>query len=82
MEVGSINSIPFQLPNIINNIPDRAIAREVELPVHISDKIEIDYEKVMMDPEEVKNFLFMLIGAEISKPSPQETKGSNINLLV
>ena len=81
MEVGSVNAIPLQTPKITKNMPAESQSSGIELPVNVSAEIKIDYEKVIMDSEEVKNFLFMLIGADNSRISAKGNKGSNVNVM-
>ncbi|MDY6935429.1 MAG: hypothetical protein SVZ03_14535 [Spirochaetota bacterium] len=79
MEVGLINASTFHQPNVVKDIMDESITNSVELPITTSNKIQIDYEKVIMDSDDVKNFLFMLVGGEIVKKESENIKGSNIN---
>ncbi len=44
-----------------------------------SAKSKIDYENTMMNIEDVKDFLFMLIGGGISKVPTVESKGTNFS---
>ncbi|MDY6969987.1 MAG: hypothetical protein SVR08_15210 [Spirochaetota bacterium] len=80
MEVGLVNGFSFPHPNLEKNITQETLFNEVEVPVK-TEKIKIDYDEVMMGPDELRNFLFMLIGAEIPKSSNEAGKGANINLL-
>ena len=77
MDVSTItNNIPIPKVNINNNIdlPQTDLADTIIQ----SNSIQFDYSKVMMNLEEVQEFLFMLIGQE----SPAKAaKGSKVNLL-
>ncbi len=76
MEVTSINHNSIQ--NLETNNIRVAYSGNNAAPVNTA-KSEIDYEKSMMDAEDVKDFLFMLIGGGLSKVPDFESKGANFS---
>lgn len=76
MEVASIaNNITIPKVNPNNSID--AQPDTVKTAVN-TNNLQFDYSKVMMDLEEVQDFLFMLIGEQ--SPGKNE-KGEKLNLL-
>ncbi len=79
MEVTSMNSLSLPRPES-NNIQVPFTERN-DLPVNTDAKASVDLNEVMMDLEDMKNFLFMLIGAGSTNGSSDETKGTKINMV-
>lgn len=77
MDVTTINN--FTSRNIdYNNIQISAQDRN-SIQAEISVRNDFDYDKVMMNLEDVKNFLFMLIGGNLAKVAENENRGSAVN---
>jgi hypothetical protein len=76
---------------IINNnvsIPGSALVKNNEnsidtasINIERNNSIKFDYSKVLMDLEEIQDFLFMLIGSENPAKAGKSDKGVNIDLL-
>lgn len=82
MEVGYINNIPLLRRNTDpgeNNNP----AIDVPGDSFNGSEERFNYEKVMMGPEELKTFFYMLIGANVLRVVSNEGKtGSVVDRLV
>ena len=80
MDVTNINN--QSIPNIEHNNNIRVpVSSNDELPVDISTNNDLNYDKVVMNLEDVKNFLFMCIGGNITKVPANQTIGHNLNTL-
>jgi hypothetical protein len=66
----------FNSSNVNLHTPDAANM------VSNSSGQKTDYSEVMMDIEEIQNFLFMLIGSKIPVKSAETDKGNNLNMLI
>ena len=62
MEVGNINNLPILPKNAESGNYSPAINESGDIFHNNSN--QFNYEKVTMGPDEVKTFLYMLIGAE------------------
>jgi hypothetical protein len=89
MDVNIITNVPYSIPRFGENgelIPGRIIGeKKPELPYPLSNqdseaaKIR---EQMVMNLEQVQNFLFMLIGSKIRIHSESNSVGSIINTAV
>ena len=82
MEVGYISNTPLSLGS-----PDQAehnISDIMETGAHYEvNKDQFSYEKVMMGPDELKTFFYMLIGAnDLQVVSDGEMTGSLVDQFV
>ena len=74
MEVGYINNIPLSLRN-----PDPGDSTFAAVhDSYNSTKEPFNYEKVMMGPEELKTFFYMLIGANVLQVVSDEGKTGSV----
>lgn len=80
MDVTTINN-PIQSVDYNRNVRVAA-APDNSQPADISNKSEFDYAQAMMDLEDVKNFLFMCIGGDISRISADENRGRKVDSTV
>jgi hypothetical protein len=78
MEV-NLNNIPIQNYHI--NIGAHSGHEQGEVAVQKS-KPQVKLEDVMMDINDVKDFLYMLLGARNIHRGAQGSKGSNVNVSV
>jgi len=89
MDVNVITNVPYSIPRFGENgelIPGRIISeKRQELPYPFSnedsetDKIR---EQLVMNLEQVQNFLYMLIGSKIRIHSDNNSVGSTVNTAV
>lgn len=80
MEVITINNNNYSIPNLELNKNIRMPAAEGNsVPANITGRSEFNYDDVMMNLEDVKNFLFMLIGGNLAKITAADIKGKNVN---
>ncbi len=80
MEVTTLNNYSFPNIDFSNNIRVPK-AEGFDVPANISKKSEINYDDIMMNLEDVKNFFFMLIGGNLAKVAAEDVKGKNINTM-
>jgi hypothetical protein len=86
MDVNLVNNIPSSIPRSVDSgesFSGKAVSvQKPEAPVmfenrdSISEKVR---EQVMMNLEDVQNFLYMLIGSKIRIESGNHTTGSSVN---
>jgi hypothetical protein len=89
MDVNFITNVPYSIPRFSENgelIPGRIInEKKPELPYPFSNedsetaKIR---EQLVMNLEQVQNFLYMLIGSKIRIHSENNSVGSTVNTAV
>ncbi len=86
MDVRLISNMPYSVPRSVEQadsaVDTSAPAKKVEVPSmfqnddSISEKVR---EQVVMNLEQVQNFLYMLIGSKIKVQSNHESIGSSVN---
>ena len=85
MDVTLVNNIPYSIPRSVDtgeSFTSKAAATPApEAPLFeqkdsMSEKVR---EQVMMNLEEVQNFLYMLIGSKIRIDSGRHSTGSSVN---
>jgi hypothetical protein len=86
MDVNLISNIPHSIPRSVDN-PESfngkpVSAQKPEAPFAFDQKDSIGEkvrEQVMMNLEEVQNFLYMMIGSRIRVDSGNHSVGSSVN---
>ena len=86
MDVNLTNNIPYSIPRSVDSgesFMGKAVsAQKPEAPLMFEKKDSIGEkvrDQVMMNLEEVQNFLYMLIGSKIRIESGNHSTGSSIN---
>jgi hypothetical protein len=89
MDVNIISNMPYSIPRFGENgelIPGRIIGeRKPELPFPFSNEDSESAkirEQVVMNLEQVQNFLYMLIGSKLRIHSENNSVGSTVNTAV
>jgi hypothetical protein len=77
MEVNHLNTtIPFSAPV---HIDDRMISRKADLEMCGAGRPKFEFEQVMMDIEDVKNFLYMVLSGRGINLIQDADLGKNVN---
>jgi hypothetical protein len=86
MDVNLVNNIPGSIPRSVDipeSINGKAVsAKTPEVPIALEKKDGVSEkvrEQVMMNLEEVQNFLYMMIGSRIRVESSHHSVGSSVN---
>ena len=89
MDVNVISSMPYSIPRFGENgelIPGKPVAeRKPEIPFPFSKDDSEDAkirEQLVMNLEQVQNFLYMLIGSKVRIQSGHDSVGSSVNTAV
>jgi len=86
MDVTLITSTPYSIPRPVDNLdsyPGKLIGQskaEMPAPLPGEDKLgEKVREEVMMNLQEVQNFLYMIIGSRLRIETDHRAPGSTVN---
>lgn len=86
MDVNLVTNIPSSIPRSVDSgesfTGKAAVAQKPEAPFMFEKKDSMNEkvrEQVMMNLEEVQNFLYMLIGSKIRIESGNHSTGSSVN---
>jgi hypothetical protein len=76
------NYLPITKPNLKSGttVSGTTVTDTANFAIEKNTEKQFDYSEVMMDLEDLQNFLFMLIGSEIPGTAAGDDKGNKLNL--